>query len=263
MNILITGARSGIAHDLILKLVNSKKNNNYKIYATTHTIEQKEVLEEEMEKYDNVFCFKLDITNNDDIKLIENMDIDVLICNAAICVGGSILDIPIDKVRENYEVNVFSNFNLIQKVANKMIEKNSGKIIIMGSLASLIPINFIGIYASTKSAIYMLSKTLSNEIKLLTDKVHIVLIEPGLYHTGFNQLMLENKYDYMKDSHFKDKLNKINTKEKLIFDVLEKNDTNSITNKIIEAIKSDNPKFIYRSPITQVASAKIYNLFKS
>lgn len=262
MNILITGARSGIARDLILKLVKNKKSN-YKIYATTHTKMQKEALEEELSEYNNVFCFKLDITNNEDIKLIENMDIDILICNAAISVGGSILDIPIDKVRENYEVNVFSNFNLIQKVANKMIEKNSGKIIIMGSLASLIPINFIGIYASTKSAIYMLSKTLSNEIKLITDKVHIVLIEPGLYHTGFNQVMLESKYDYMKDSHFKEKLDKISIKEKLIFDSLEKNDTNSITNKIVEAIKVDSPKFIYRAPITQVASAKIYNLFKS
>ncbi len=263
MNILITGSRSGIAHDLILKLVNNKKYSKYKIYATTHTEEQKESLEDIMSKYDNVFCFKLDITDKEDVKLIENMDIDILICNASICIGGSILDIPINRVRENYEVNVFSNFNLIQKVANKMIEKNKGKIIIMGSLASLIPINFIGIYASTKSAIYMLAKTLSNEIKLISDKVHVILIEPGLYHTGFNQIMLENKYKYMDNSCFKDKINEIKEKENLIFDILEKNDTNSITSKILEAISSNKPKFIYRAPITQVASAKIYNLFKS
>ena len=263
MNILITGARSGIACDLIEKIVKNNKCKNYNVYASTKTIEQKEALEDAMNKYDNVSCIKLDITNEKDINNINNMDIDILICNADICVGGSILDVPIDKIKENYEVNVFSTIRLIQVVARKMIEKNIAKIIVIGSLAGLVPFNFIGVYASTKSAIYMITRILSNEIKLLTDKVHVILIEPGLYHTGFNQIMIEDNYNYLDNSVFKDKLNKFVVKEKLIFDLLEKNDTSSITNKIMEAIISNKPKFIYRAPITQVASAKIYNLFKS
>ena len=122
MNILITGARSGIARDLILKLLKSRKSSDYKIYATTHTIEQKESLESEMSEYDNVFCFKLDITDKEDVKLIENMDIDILVCNAAIGISGSLIEIPIYKVKENFNVNVFSNLELIQLTLKNMLK---------------------------------------------------------------------------------------------------------------------------------------------
>ena len=43
--------------------------------------------------------------------------------------------------------------------------------------------------------------------------------------------------------------------------LLEKNHFNSITNKIIKAIKVNNPKFIYRAPIFQAIGSKIYELF--
>ena len=50
---------------------------------------------------------------------IEGLDIDILVCNAATGEGGSIVEIPMSLVRHNFEVNVFSNFELIQKVLNK------------------------------------------------------------------------------------------------------------------------------------------------
>ena len=36
-------------------------------------------------------------------------------------------------------------------------------------------------------------------MKLLDTEIKIVLVEPGMYHTGFNQVMLENKYDWMNE----------------------------------------------------------------
>lgn len=70
------------------------------------------------------------------------MDIDCLFNNAAVALGGSIIEADMDYVRENFEVNVFSSFRLLQIVLRNMIEKNKGRIIVMSSLASMFPIPF-------------------------------------------------------------------------------------------------------------------------
>lgn len=51
------------------------------------------------------------------------MDIDCLFNNAAVALGGSIIEADMDYVRENFEVNVFSSFRLLQIVLRNMIEK--------------------------------------------------------------------------------------------------------------------------------------------
>lgn len=259
MNILFTGARSGIAKATIDRILKT----NYKIYITVRTNEQLKSIKEQYKKFKNVICLKLDITDKNDREKILNLDIDILVCNAAVSYGGSILEIPFELVRENYEVNVFSNFELIQLALKNMIKKDSGKIIIMGSLAGTIPLNFVGVYCSTKAAINMLATTLKNELKLISNNIKIKLIEPGLYHTGFNQLMMGNKYDWMdKASYFKNEIPKIKAKEKLMFDLLEKGKLDSIVDEIICAIKDKNNKFLYRAPTSQVLAAKFYNLLK-
>lgn len=259
MNILFTGGRSGIAKATIDKLL----TKDYTIFLTVRTDEQLKRVLEEYRDVKNVKCFKLDITNKKDREKLEELDIDVLVNNAAICYGGSIAEIPFELVRENFEVNVFSFFEIIQIVLKNMIKKDKGRIINMGSLAGIMPLNFTGVYSATKSAIITLTTTLKNELKLISNNIDVILIEPGLYHTGFNQLMMENKYDWMeKTSYFKKQIPKIKAKEKLTLQLMEKEKLNSIVNEIIKAIESPNPEFIYRAPTSQVIGAKIYDLFK-
>lgn len=257
MNILFTGARSGIAKSTIDRLL----KKDYTIFLTVRTDEQLISIEKEYKDIKNVKCFKLDITDPEDRKKVEDLDIDILVCNAAVCYGGSIAEIPFEYVRDNFNVNVFGTFELIQIVLKNMIKKDKGRIIIMGSLAGVMPFSFMGVYCATKSAVNTLALTLKNEMKLISNNIDIILIEPGLYHTGFNQLMTENKYDWMeKSSYFKKQIPKIKAKEKLRFELMEKEKLNSITDKIIEAIETDKPSFIYRAPTSHVVSAKIYDI---
>ncbi len=168
-----------------------------------------------------------------------------------------------DRVRQNFETNVFSSFELVQIVMKNMLKKGSGKIIIMSSLASIIPINFLGSYCGTKASISHMTRILKKETKLLNKDIKIILIEPGMYYTGFNQVMLDNKYKYMDiDSYFKSQIALIRKKEKVLFSLLEKQRLNSIGNKIIKTIETDHPKFLYRAPLFQSLGAKIYNIFK-
>lgn len=254
--ILFTGARSGISNKVIKKLL----LENYFIYVTVHTSGELKVVKEKYKNCLNVKCFKLDITNHEDRKQLENLKIDILVSNAAIGESGSMAEIDMNIVRENFETNVFSNFEVVQIVLKNMIKLGRGKIIMISSLAGIIPIPFLGSYCATKASIIKLTEALNLELKLLKAKIDICLIEPGLYKTGFNQLMLDKKYDWMCiDSFFKNQINLIRKSENIFLTLFEKQKLNSIVKKIIKAIKN-KPHKIYRAPFIQAVGAKIYNI---
>lgn len=256
--ILITGARSGIINSVIDNI-----KNRYYIYVTVENDKQLEIINEKYSAYNNIECLKLDVTDKKDRQKVENLDIDIFISNAAIGEGGSICEIPFDKVRHNFEVNVFSNFELLQLVIKQMIKKDKGKIIMMSSIGAHLPLDFLGVYCATKSSISMLTTTLRDELQLINSNIQIKLIEPGLYHTGFNQVMLENKYEWMDiDSYFKNILEELRQKETIYFNLLERRRLNTIVKQIVNAIESNNKKFIYTAPLSQFIYSRVYNLFK-
>lgn len=257
--ILFTGARSGIAKATIDRL----KNMDYYIYATVENEKQLEAMNRMYRNDDNVESFVLDVTNKKDRDKIESLDIDILVCNAAINYGGSLAEIDVNLVRDTYEVNVFSNLELIQVALKSMIRKKKGKIIIMSSIAGIYPICFIGGYSSSKASLIKIAQTLKKEIDMLDTNVDVCLIEPGLYYTGFNQVMFENKYPSMSiDSYFKAHLELLRTRESFIHNFLEKKKLDSIVRQILLSITDNNGRFLYRAPLSQVVLAKLYSLFK-
>lgn len=256
MNILITGGRSNIAYNVALIL-----SKRHKIYLTTHTDKQCEMLKKRLNK--NIVCFKLDITNEKDRNKVNNLDIDCLINNAGIGIGGSIVDMDIDNLRKNFEVNFFSSFELLKIVYHKFLnEKKNGKIFVMSSLSSITPIIMLGSYCSSKAAISMLTTTLHQELKIINSNVSISLIEPGAYYTGFNQVMIQNKEKYLdKNSIFYKERETFTKYQNLMFKLIEKKKLDSIVNKIVKEVESEKPKFRIRAPFSQVLIAKLYMLF--
>lgn len=256
--ILFTGARSGIASSVIDKLI----NEDYFIYVTVHTLEQLTEVNKKYKNVSNVKCFKLDVTSKTDQEKIKDLDIDILVSNAAIGIGGSVIDVDINDLRKNFETNVFSNFKLIQLALDNMLKKDSGRIIVISSIAGIMPLRFLGSYCATKASIIKLTQVLRKELKLVTKNIRISLILPGMYHTGFNQVMLENKYSKIKNSIFKEKEQEIRFCEDLFWNTFEYHNLDSITNKIYKAITKVKPKFIYSVPLSQKIVAKIYQIFK-
>lgn len=256
--ILFTGGTSGIAYHTIARLVSKE----YFIYVTTHTDMECERMKKRFSTFFNVSCFRLDLLKEEDIEKVRALDIDILVCNAAIGEGGSLIQIPVSKIQHNFEVNVFQNIKLIQTFLDHMIEKDQGKIIVMASLAGIMPIPFLGSYAATKASLISMCDTLYYELLWISKNITITVIEPGFYHTGFNQVMLFNKYDWMKkNSPFEKKLFYMAQIEEKICRILEKERYDSIVNKIEEAIITSKPKRIYRAPFSHVLIAKLYQIF--
>ena len=255
--ILFTGARSGIINKVIDNIINL----NYHIYVTVHTNNQLLAVQKKYKNRKNVKCFKLDVTSKKDRKKLENLKIDILVSNAAYGESGSISEIDMNKVRKNFETNVFSNFEIVQTVLKKMIKRKKGKIIIISSLGGILPMPFLGSYSATKASLIKMTEALNLELKLLNNNIKTSLILPGLYKTGFNKLMFDKKYDDMEiDSYFKKRIKLIRKTENIVLKLFEKNNLNSIVKKITKCIISKKPKFIYKSPLSQVVFTKIYNL---
>ena len=250
--ILITGGRSGI-----IKSVIKKVKDDYNIYITVHTNSELETVNKIYKNYNNITCFKLDVTNEKDLNKLTKLKIDILICNAAVMESGSILDIPYEKVKKCFETNFFSVIKIIKKCINEDL-----KIIVISSLASFIPIPFDGVYSSSKAALSQIMRCLKLECKLTGKKVNVTVIEPGLYKTGFNEYGFKKKYEFMDiDSFFKDKINMIKRYDNIVLKILQKRKLNTITKKIVKAIKAKNPKMFYRAPFMQVLFAKLYMFF--
>ena len=256
MKILITGAASGIGYLTALTL----SERGHFVYLTTHTKKEEEILKEKLKDIKNIKVMKIDITDELDRKKVLSLNIDCLFNNAAMGLGGSIIEADMNRVRENFEVNVFSSFELLQIILKQMIDKDNGRIIVMSSLASMFTFPFMGIYSSTKASISSITKSLQKELFFIGTNAKVVLIEPGLYHTGFNQVFLDNKYDDGKYfSDIKEELNKV---EHFLVRLGEKEKLDSIVIEIVKAIEEENPKDVYRAPFIQANLAKIYSLFK-
>ncbi len=256
MKILITGAYQGIAYLTALTLA----ERGHVVYLTCHTLKQVKALKEKLGKPKNITIMKIDITKEEDQKKVLDLNIDCLYNHAGIALGGSIIEADMDEVRTNFEVNVFSSFRLLQLVLRQMIDKDKGRIVVMSSLASTLSIPFAGVYSATKSSITSIISALQKEMFLMGTNVKVSLIEPGLYHTGFNQKFLANKYD--DGNYFKDIKKELKTFEKFMFKMLENKSLDSIVVQIVRAIEDKYPKKVYRAPFIQSKLVKIYSMFK-
>ncbi len=261
MKILITGGSSGIGFDTAVRLALSK--NKHHIYLAVHKSVQVRPTKEKIKMYNlsNIEVIVIDITKSEDLLKVKDLDIDCLVNNAAIGVGGSLLHLDVSEIRKNFEVNFFATLELTKEVMKSFVNsKKSGTIVTMSSLAGLIPIPFLGSYSSTKAALLTMMTALRRELLLLKVPIKIKLIEPGLYKTGFNDVMLDSAKGLCNLSDLASRYDSIIEFEQSVFNLLELTYTDSIVKKIVKAVESKNNHFIYRNPLLQVFGAKMYML---
>lgn len=253
--VLITGAGSGLGKEAAIML--SKRG--HEVIATTQYEKQaKELNILARDSNIPITSFKLDINDKNDRELLNEVDFDVLINNAAIGDSGSIADIDVKRIEKVFETNVFSNIKVTQIALKKLIEKKHGRVIFLSSLAGLVSMPFLGPYCSSKYAIEGFASSLRKEMKKLDGvNIGVGIIEPGAYATGFNKENNDKKYEWMyKDSYFKYKWKDIKEKETRFWNFIEKKEFNSIVKQYIKAVEDKKVKFKYTAPIMQALSVQ-------
>ncbi len=257
--ILITGAGSGIGKDSTIALA----KRGHRVIATTHFEKQAEKLAE-IAQHESlpIESFKLDITRAKDREQVLKYEIDVLINNAGIGESGSLAEIDVNLVRGNFETNLFCTIELSQLALKGMMDRGRGSILFVSSLAGRAPVMpFLASYAMTKYALSAGAESLRNEIRKINKNINISVVEPGAYHTGFNQKITATKFEWMdSSSYFFKQINKIKRHEDRQFRLTEVKSTESIVRQIIKACEAEKPRFRYSAPWWQSLGVRLLRI---
>lgn len=257
LKILITGATSGIGYEVGLALM----RKGHFVYLTTHTKEEAKKLSQKVKKETgSIICFSLDVNKESDRKKLERLDIDVLICNAAIGQGGSMIDVPLKEVKKVFETNLFSNIALMQEFLKSNSKESPKKIIVSSSLAGYIPIPYLSSYVSSKAALSLTMKTLRKELQEAHYYATVSIIEPGIYETGFNEKMIESQEKYPGRLSSKEIEERILSQKKW-FQIFGRKNLQSITKQYVKAVESPYAKKVYRAPFLSRLGIKLYFIF--
>ena len=117
--------------------------------------------------------------------------IDILVCNAASNpYYGPMAGISDEQFRKILDNNVIANHWLVQMVAQEMIERRDGAIIIVSSIGGLRGSPVIGAYNISKAADFQLARNLA--VELGPHNVRVNCIAPGLIRTDFARALWEN-----------------------------------------------------------------------
>ena len=107
---------------------------------------------------------------------------DVVVNNAGAFVPGGVLDTTPDAFREQLEVNVVSAFAVTRAFLAAMLERGSGRVLMMGSVASVRGYPGGAAYGAAKHALLGLARALREEAK--GTGVSVTTLLPGAVRTG-------------------------------------------------------------------------------
>ena len=238
--ILITGASSGIGKDTAMSLIKV----GHVVYGAARRLEMmKDIVQA------GGYAIKMDILkeiNIDDVvnQIIKEQNrIDVLINNAGYGLWGAVETIGIDEAKRQFDVNIFGLAYLTKKIMPFMREEKSGKIINMSSMGGKVYTPFGAWYHATKYALEGWSDCLRIELKSFG--IDVVLIEPGVIKTEFQDVMMDSTVERSIGTPYEKKLKALEKATQEMYARGIGSPPSTITKLIIKAINSHNPKRRY------------------
>jgi len=177
---LITGCSSGIGRATAERLAGA----GWTVYATARRPES--IADLEAKGCETVAC---DVTDEASmhacVTAVEEAEgaVGVLVNNAGYSQSGAVETVPLDKVRAQFETNVFGLIRMCQLALPGMRRQGWGKIVNVSSMGGKLVFPGGGLYHGTKFAVEAVSDALRFEVAGYG--VDVVIIEPGLIVTNF------------------------------------------------------------------------------
>jgi len=224
--VFLTGASSGIGLAIAKRLV----TEGHEIWGTSRNLER-------IPKLSRLHPIRLDLADGSSIEnafnsaLAEAGYFDVLINNAGAGHFGPAELLPMETITSQFQILVFGQIQLMQLALRHMRQREEGLIINVTSLASRLPVPFMGAYNSAKAA--LASFTMSLQLEFAHPRVRVVDLQPGDIRTEFNQSMIVS--DNIDDA-----------KIARTWEVVERNMKNApgaelVARQILKLIRADEP----------------------
>ena len=179
--VLITGCSSGIGRASAEAFLEEE----WTVYATARDTEDIAHLAEQ-----GCETAELDVTEQADIdRVVERIvddtgRIDCLVNNAGYAQFGPIEDVPVERVHDQFDVNVYGPHRLTRAVLPHMRDREDGTIVNLSSVAGRVSSPGMGTYSASKAAVESMSEALRVEVEEYD--IDVVLVEPGPVDTQFS-----------------------------------------------------------------------------
>jgi len=212
--VLVTGAGRGLGKEIVRALV----KNEATVLALSRTKSNLDSLKKE---FPSVQTICVDIQDwSQTRKLIKDAgQIDYLINNAALNIAGSIMSATSEDFQKTMDTNVRSALNISQTVADGMIKRGGGSIVFVSSIAAKTPIIKQGIYAISKAALGMLSKSLA--LELGKHNIRVNTVNPTVFPSDMSAKSVSNPDGpFLTNLRTRTPLNRIANVEEIVNAVL-------------------------------------------
>ena len=182
--VLVTGVSTGIGYSALEHLI----RKGYRVFGSVRT--QKDADKLSLEFGDNYIPLIFDVTN--EIEIIESVkkvktilsnddQLDAIVNNSGIAIGGPIQYLETDVFRKQFEVNLFGVVTVTRAYLELLGAKSGihhkGRIIMISSISGKRSFPFVSPYTSSKHALEAFSDSLRREMMLYG--IDVVIIEPG------------------------------------------------------------------------------------
>jgi NAD(P)-dependent dehydrogenase (short-subunit alcohol dehydrogenase family) len=179
--VLITGSGTGFGHEVAMRLA----EKGFDVIAAVEIYAQVQTLKRQAAARNvTLQVEKLDVTDAGDRRKALDWNVEILVNNAGVLEGGSVLDIPAANMRNEFEVNVIGPLLLTQGIAKQMVKRGEGRIVWVSSREGLNTNPFTGIYSASKHAVEAIAETMSLELQEFG--IEVATVNPGPFLTGFN-----------------------------------------------------------------------------
>ena len=181
--VLITGASAGFGSASAEHLIRL----GHRVYGTSRRAE----FPTSVGPSSSLQMIPMDVCDDDSVRraieFVHQQEgrIDVVVNNAGVGLAGAVEDTSVEEAKALFETNFFGVLRVCRAALPILRSQQSGLIVNVSSLGGLVTIPYQGFYSASKYALESMSDSLRMELRPFG--IHVALIEPGDFKTGFTE----------------------------------------------------------------------------
>ncbi|NBO54913.1 MAG: SDR family oxidoreductase [Actinobacteria bacterium] len=189
---LVTGASSGIGHEMAIQLATSGVH-------VTAVARRADRLEQLARQFKNVEVMVADLTSAGGLASVEariadatKTPIDLVVNNAGFGSSGLMHEIDVDRLSREINLNVGALTRLSHAAIRAMVPRGCGYLLNVSSVASFQASPRLAVYSATKAYVTSFSEALHEELR--GTGVRVTALCPGLTRTEFQSISSTEQY---------------------------------------------------------------------
>jgi len=184
--VLVTGASSGIGRAAAIEFAKLGAN----VILVARTKEKLEQVENELKKFNvATLACSCDVSNKENVIKMSRMvferfsSLDILVNNAGFAIYDSVTELSVDDIESQMKTNYLGMIYCVKAFLPSMLDKKSGHIVNVASLAASFGLPNIAPYCASKFAMLGFSEGLKHELR--DTGVGITVVSPIMVRTDF------------------------------------------------------------------------------